>query len=47
MPDFTAPKAPTINKVTDATKNVIGKTEANAIVTLYINGKRQGSKDCR
>ena len=44
MPDFTAPKVPTINKVTDATKNVIGKAEAKAKVTLYINDKRQGTK---
>ena len=44
MPDFTAPKVPTINKVTDASRNVIGKTEAKAKVTLYINDKRQGTK---
>ena len=44
MPDFTAPQVPTINKVTDASRNVIGKTEANAKVTLYINDKLQGTK---
>ena len=44
MPDFTAPNVPTVNKVTDATKNVIGKAEANAKVTLYINDKLQGTK---
>lgn len=44
LTDFNAPKVPTINKVTDSTKNVIGKTEANAKVTLYINDERQGTK---
>ncbi len=44
MPDFTAPNVPTVNKVTNATKNVIGKAEANAKVTLYINDKLQGTK---
>ena len=43
MPDFTAPKAPTINKVTDSTKSISGKAEANSVVDLYINGKYQES----
>lgn len=43
MPDFTPPATPTIDRVTDQTTAVQGKTEANATVKLYINGKYQKS----
>ena len=41
--DKTAPVVPTINAVTDLTTMVYGKTEAYAIVKLYIAGKYQRS----
>ncbi|MDR6999071.1 Ig-like domain-containing protein [Neobacillus niacini] len=40
IPDFIAPKAPTLNMVTNHSPLVTGKTEADATVTLYINGKK-------
>ncbi|MBS4175229.1 Ig-like domain-containing protein [Bacillus sp. FJAT-49736] len=39
MPDFTAPGAPSINKVNDAARSITGKAEANSVVKLYVNGK--------
>ena len=45
MPDFTAPNAPSINKVTDSATTITGKAEANSVVDLYINGKYQESVD--
>ncbi|WP_153043014.1 Ig-like domain-containing protein [Neobacillus mesonae] len=41
--DKTAPARPSVNKVTSESTSVIGKTEANVTVKLYINGKYQKS----
>ncbi|MEH7098330.1 Ig-like domain-containing protein [Neobacillus vireti] len=43
MPDFTAPSTPTVSVITDQSPLVAGKTEADANVKLYINGKYQAS----
>ncbi len=42
MPDFTAPKAPKVKKVTQKTTTVSGKTEANATVLIYNGSKLLG-----
>ncbi|MBS4174325.1 S8 family serine peptidase [Bacillus sp. FJAT-49736] len=41
--DKTAPKAPAIDLVSDKSTKVTGKTEANAVVKLYIAGKLKQS----
>ncbi|MFD0048120.1 Ig-like domain-containing protein [Actinomycetes bacterium NPDC127524] len=43
MPDFAAPAAPGVDKVTDKSTTVSGKAEASSTVKLYINGKYQKS----
>ena len=42
MPDFTAPKIPTVKKVTEKTTAISGETEANATVLVYIGEKLVG-----
>lgn len=42
MPDFSAPKVPSVNKVTKNTTTVTGTTEANATVYIYNGNKLLG-----
>lgn len=42
MPDFAAPKMPTVKKVTQKTTSVTGKTEAKATVFIYSGNKLLG-----